>query len=47
MVAATQAANHTTPQSIQATKQPLGVDNRDLKIEVWPSYRKRQTAVCA
>ena len=20
---------------------------RDLKIEVWPSYRKRQTAVCS
>ena len=22
------------------------VGNRDLKIEVWPSYRKRQTAGC-
>ena len=22
-------------------------NNRDLKIEVWPSYRKRQTAVCS
>ena len=27
MVAATQAANHTTLQSIQATNQPLGIDN--------------------
>ena len=27
-------------------KFDVSVVIRDLKIEVWPSYRKRQTAVC-